>query len=146
MKRLIIFLLLCGFLSCTNDSPKRIIIQTDNAPAAIGPYSQGILAGHTLYTAGQIGLVPETGEMAGEDLESQARQTLDNLNAVLEEAGFSMNDVVSVDVYLSDLSDYSAFNEIYAEYFSESRPARAVVEVTRIPRDAKVEIKLVAVH
>lgn len=138
--------LLFVLLSCTKESSRRTIIQTDNAPAAIGPYSQAIMVGNTLYTAGQIGLVPGTGEMAGEDLESQSRQALDNLKAVLEEAGFSMEDVVSVDVYLHDLDDYSAFNEIYAEYFSESKPARAVVEVSGIPRDAKVEIKLVAVH
>jgi 2-iminobutanoate/2-iminopropanoate deaminase len=103
------------------------------------------LVGNTLYAAGQIGLVPETGELAGEDLESQTRQALNNLQAVLEEAGFTMNEVVSVDVYLKNLDDYSEFNEIYAEYFSESKPARAVVEVSRIPRDAKVEIKLEAV-
>ncbi|MDZ7720490.1 MAG: RidA family protein [Balneolaceae bacterium] len=128
------------------EPPDRTIIQTKNAPAAIGPYSQAILVGNTLYAAGQIGLVPESGELVGEDLESQTRQALHNLQAVLEEAGFTMNDVVSVDVYLSDLNDYSAFNEIYAEYFLEGRPARGVVEVSRIPRDAKVEIKLVAVR
>jgi len=131
-------------LSCVKVPSKRTIIQTEKAPAAIGPYSQGVLVGKTLYAAGQIGLVPGTGEMAGEDLESQTRQALNNLQAVLEEAGFTMNEVVSVDVYLSDMNDYSAFNEIYSEYFSESKPARVVVEVSRIPRDAKVEIKLVA--
>lgn len=103
------------------------------------------MVGNTLYAAGQIGLVPETGELAGEDLESQTRQTLNNLRAVLEAAGYSLSDVVSVDVYLDDLENYSVFNDIYSEYFSESKPARGVVEVARIPRDAKVEIKLVAV-
>ncbi|NBC03741.1 MAG: hypothetical protein GVY20_08575 [Bacteroidetes bacterium] len=143
---LIYSVLLFAILSCAEENSQRTIIQTENAPAAIGPYSQAILVGNTLYAAGQIGLVPGTGEMAGEDLESQTRQALNNLQAVLEEAGFTMQDVVSVDVYLNDLDDYSSFNEIYAEYFSESKPARGVVEVSRIPRDAKVEIKLVAVR
>ncbi|NBC02525.1 MAG: deaminase [Bacteroidetes bacterium] len=142
---LIYSVLLFAILSCAEKPSQRTIIQTENAPAAIGPYSQAILVGNTLYAAGQIGLVPETGELAGEDLESQTRQTLHNLQAVLDEAGFTMNDVVSVDVYLRNLDDYSSFNEIYTEYFSESKPARGVVEVSRIPRDAKVEIKLVAV-
>lgn len=143
---LIYSILLFVILSCEKEPSNRTIIQTENAPAAIGPYSQAILVGHTLYAAGQIGLIPGTGEMAGEDLESQTRQALNNLQAVLDEAGFTMRDVVSVDVYLSDLNDYSAFNDIYAEYFSESKPARGVVEVSRIPRDARVEIKLVAVR
>lgn len=147
MKKYFIFysILLFLALSCTNEPPERSIIQTDNAPAAIGPYSQAVMVGNTLYAAGQIGLVPETGELAGEDLESQTRQTLNNLRAVLEAAGYSLSDVVSVDVYLDDLENYSVFNDIYSEYFSESKPARGVVEVARIPRDAKVEIKLVAV-
>lgn len=138
--------LLLGFISCSDEPPERIIIETEHAPAAIGPYSQGIVTGNTLYASGQIGLVTGTGELAGEDLESQTRQTLENLRAVLNAAGFSMNDVISVDVYLDDLENYSAFNEIYAEYFAEVKPARAVVEVAGIPRDAKVEIKLVAVE
>jgi len=141
---LIYSVLLFVMLSCVKVPSKRTIIQTEKAPAAIGPYSQGVLVGKTLYAAGQIGLDPGTSEMVGLDLESQTRQVLDNLQAVLEEAGFTINEVVSVNVYLSDMNDYSAFNEIYSEYFSESKPARAVVEVSRIPRDAKVEIKLVA--
>jgi len=143
---LIYSVLLFVIISCAEETSRRTLIQTENAPAAIGPYSQAILVGNTLYAAGQIGLVPGTGELAGEDLESQTRQIFHNLQAVLEEAGFTMQDVVSVDVYLNDLDDYSSFNEIYAEYFSESKPARGVVEVSRIPRDAKVEIKLVAVR
>jgi 2-iminobutanoate/2-iminopropanoate deaminase len=140
-------ILFCFVFSCTNDPQRRTIIQTENAPTAIGPYSQAVVVGNTLYAAGQIGLVPETGELAGDDLESQTRQTLDNLKAVLEAGGFSLSDsdVVSVDVYLDDLDNYTAFNEIYSEYFYDSKPARGVVEVSRIPRDAKVEVKLMAV-
>jgi 2-iminobutanoate/2-iminopropanoate deaminase len=133
---------------CSNTEPEsvRAIIQTDSAPEAIGPYSQGILAGNTLYAAGQIGLVPGVGVMAGEGLEPQTRQALDNLGAVLEAAGMGFEDVVSVDVFLSDIEDFSAFNAIYSEYFTETLPARAVVEAARLPRDALVEIKLIAVR
>ena len=131
---------------CTASEPDRVVIETEKAPEAIGPYSQGILAGNTLYAAGQLGLVPETGDMAGDDLAGQTRQALDNLGAVLEAAGMSYEDVVSVDVFLSDIESFSAFNTVYSEYFPENRPARAVVEASRLPRDALVEIKLIAVR
>ena len=134
------------FAACTDAEPGRIVIETEKAPAAIGPYSQGILAGNTLYAAGQLGLVPETGAMAGDGLEGQTRQALDNLGAVLEAAGMSFEDVVSVDVFLDDIESFSAFNAIYSEYFTANRPARAVVEAARLPRDALVEIKLIAVR
>ncbi|MDR9410977.1 MAG: Rid family detoxifying hydrolase, partial [Balneolaceae bacterium] len=112
-KHILIYpVLLFLIYSCSEEPSQRKIIQSESAPAAIGPYSQAIMVGNTLYAAGQIGLVPGTGEMAGEDLETQARQALNNLKAVLEEAGFTMQEVVSVDVYLSDLDDYSSFNEI----------------------------------
>ncbi|MDX1592256.1 MAG: RidA family protein [Balneolaceae bacterium] len=130
---------------CSGSEQERIIIETVDAPAAIGPYSQGILTGNTLYAAGQIGLIPGEGRMAGEDLESQTRQALDNLGAVLEESGMDYQNVVSVDVFLSDIDNFSAFNAIYSEYFTENPPARAVVEAARLPRDALVEIKLIAV-
>lgn len=147
MKKCCFILSLSFFwMSCTEVQPSRISIATENAPEAIGPYSQGILAGNTLYAAGQIGLVPGTGEMAGLDLESQTRQALDNLGAVLKEAGMDFENVVSVDVFLSDIENFSAFNAIYSEYFTENLPARAVVEAARLPRDALVEIKLIAVR
>ena len=142
---LFLFILLFVSLSCTQEQQQRTIIQTDKAPEAIGPYSQGILTGNTLYTAGQVGLDPETGSLVGEDIESQTRQVMSNLKAVLEEAGFDFTDVVSVDVYLLDLSDYALFNEIYIEFFTENPPVRAVVGVQRLPLDAKVEVKLIAV-
>lgn len=123
----------------------KTVVETDRAPAAIGPYSQGVVAGNTLYLAGQIGLVPETGELAGDSMEAQARQVFRNLRAVCEAAGFGFEDVVSVEVYLADMDHYGAFNTIYAEYFEGYRPARAVTEVARIPRDALVEIKMTAV-
>lgn len=124
----------------------KTVIETERAPAAIGPYSQGVVAGNTLYLAGQIGLVPETGELAGETLEAQVRQTFRNLRAVCKAGGFDFSDVVSVEVYLADLDDYDAFNAIYREYFEGYRPARAVLEVSRLPREARVEIKMTAVR
>lgn len=128
-----------------SQTSRRTVIETDRAPAAIGPYSQGVVAGETLYLAGQIGLVPETGELAGDSLEAQARQTFRNLRAVCEAAGYSFSDVVSVDVYLADMDHYGAFNAIYGEFFEGYRPARAVVEVARLPRNALVEVKMTAV-
>ncbi|WP_349294186.1 RidA family protein [Gracilimonas sediminicola] len=121
------------------------IINTDNAPAAVGVYSQAIQVGNTLYLSGQIGLIPESRELAGDDLESQTHQTLKNIRAVLKAAGYEMSDVVKAQVFLDDMNDYSAFNEVYVQYFPENPPARAVVEVSRIPLDAKVEIMVTAV-
>jgi len=134
-------------LSCTQieKSPdNKTVIQTDKAPASIGVYSQAIRSGNTLYLSGQIGLIPETRELAGDDLESQTHQTLRNIQSVLEAAGYAMSDVVKAQVFLDDMNDYSAFNEIYMTYFTTDPPARAVVEVSRIPLDAKVEIMVTA--
>lgn len=145
-------LLLTGlFTSCIeieseHDSAQhRKIIHTDNAPASVGVYSQAIQVGNSLYLSGQIGLVPESRELAGDDLDSQTHQTLKNIKAVLEEAGYTMSDVVKAQVFLDDMNDYGAFNNIYVQYFPENPPARAVVEVSRIPLDAKVEIMFTAV-
>ena len=122
----------------------REVIETDQAPAAIGVYSQAVRVGNTIYVSGQIGLIPETGELAGENLDAQVRQTIRNIEAILQAGGFGLGDVVSAQVFLSDLSDYQAFNEIYVEYFELNPPARMVVEVSRIPREAKVEIMVTA--
>jgi 2-iminobutanoate/2-iminopropanoate deaminase len=129
----------------TNDrTSEREIISTEQAPAAIGVYSQGVKIGSTIYVSGQIGLVPEIGQLAGEDLESQVRQTLANIEAILNAGGLALEDVVSAQVFLSDLNDYQAFNGIYVDYFEYNPPARMVVEVSRIPRDAKIEIMVTA--
>ncbi len=139
------------FTSCveieseTSTEIQKKIINTDNAPAAVGVYSQAIQVGNTLYLSGQIGLIPESRELAGADLESQTHQTLKNIRAVLKAAGYEMSDVVKAQVFLDDMNDYSAFNEVYVQYFPENPPARAVVEVSRIPLDAKVEIMVTAV-
>jgi len=119
-------------------------VQTEKAPAAIGPYSQAVQAGPWVYVSGQIPLVPETGEMAGDDFETQARQVLANVQAVLEAAGCGLSDVVAADVFLTDLKNFQAFNELYADFFGDHKPARAVVEVSALPRGAQLEMKCTA--
>lgn len=123
----------------------RKIISTPGAPEAAGPYSQAVQVGHTLYLAGQVGLDPQTGNLAGESLEMQTRQALNNIRAVLEAAGFSIAEVVDVQVFLTDVGQYSAFNDLYAQWFGENPPARTLVEVSELPISAKVEIKVTAV-
>jgi len=120
------------------------IIHTDKAPAAIGPYSQAIKVGSWIYVSGQIALAPSTGELVGDKLEDQARQALSNLLQILRAADFALTDVASVDVFLTDISQFSSFNQIYGEFFASHKPARAVVEVKALPRAAKVEVKCVA--
>lgn len=119
-------------------------INTEKAPAAIGPYSQAVGVGPWLYVSGQLALVPGTGELAGSSIPDQARQALENLGQILASAGFALTDVVSVDVFLTDITQFAAFNEIYAAFFGGHKPARAVVEVKGLPRGARVEVKCVA--
>lgn len=119
-------------------------ISTEGAPAAIGPYSQAVEADGWIFTAGQIGLDPRTGEFVGPGVEDQARQALENLGAVLEAAGVGLEDAVKTTVFLADMGDYAAVNEIYAEYFSAPYPARAAVEAAELPKGARVEIEVVA--
>ena len=120
------------------------VIQTDQAPAAIGPYSQGITAAPFLFVSGQLGIQPKTGELVSSDFKIQAKQALENLLQIVLAAGYNLNQIVAVDVFVTDLNNFANFNEIYAEYFSEHRPARAVVEVSRLPKDACIEIKCIA--
>ena len=120
-------------------------IQTPNAPAAIGPYSQAIQAGGTIYVSGQLPINPATGEFAGADIRAQARQSLENIKAILAAAGADMAHVVKTTVLLQDMADFFAMNEAYAEYFSEPYPARAAFQVAKLPKDALVEIEAVAV-
>lgn len=119
------------------------IVSTDKAPKAIGPYSQAVVVGEMVYTSGQIGLNPETMEMR-ETLEEQAHQVCKNLMAVLEAAGSSINNVIKTTVFLDDINDFVAVNEIYAQYFTEPFPARSAVEVAKLPKLAKVEIEVIA--
>jgi 2-iminobutanoate/2-iminopropanoate deaminase len=119
-------------------------IQTSDAPAAIGPYSQAKVSGGLLYTAGQIPLDPRTMEMVGGGIEGQTRQVLANLDAVLAEAGSSWEAVVKTTVFLADLKDFAAFNAIYEQHLEGAKPARSTVQVAALPRGAAVEIELVA--
>jgi 2-iminobutanoate/2-iminopropanoate deaminase len=121
-------------------------ILTDKAPKPIGPYSQGIIVdGRLVYTAGQVAIDPLTNQIVEGDIRIQTRQALKNVEAILTSAGASMNSVVKTIVFLKDFNDFSAMNEVYAEFFSGSAPARSTVEVARLPRDMKVEIEAVAV-
>lgn len=121
-------------------------IKTPLAPAAIGPYSQGILVGDTLYCSGQIAIDPETGSLVTGSAESETERVLDNLGAVLRAARMDFENVVRCTVYLIDINDYAQVNEVYARYFSEAPPAREAVQVTALPRGARVEIACVAVR
>ncbi len=119
-------------------------VHSDGAPAAIGPYSQAIVSGGFVFTAGQIALDPASGEVVGADAATQAERVLENLSAVLEAAGSSMGDVVKTTVYLVDLNDYASVNEVYARYFTEPFPARSALGVSELPRGARVEIDAIA--
>lgn len=120
------------------------VIATPNAPEAIGPYSQAIQVGNTLYLAGQIAIDPATNEVTPGTIEEETRLVLTNLQAVVEAAGFSMSDVVSTSVFMADLNEFPQMNAVYAEFFPEAPPARATVQVARLPRDVKIEISAIA--
>lgn len=122
------------------------VIQTDAAPAAVGPYSQGISAGNTAYISGQLPIDPATGQFPGTDIISQTRQSLNNVEAVLTANGMTMADVVKATVYMTDISEFTAMNEVYAEFFTAPYPARAAFQVAALPKGAKVEIEVIAVH
>ena len=119
-------------------------ISTDKAPAAIGPYSQGIIAGNMLYASGQIPINPATGEIEGEDIKEQARLVMKNIGALLSAAGTDYTQVVKTTCFLADMNDFAAMNEVYASFFKEPFPARTTVEVARLPKDVLVEIEAIA--
>ena len=122
-----------------------LAIHTDNAPAAIGPYSQAIQAGNTIYVSGQLPIDPATGAFAGEDIAAQTRQSLTNIKAILAAAGADMSNVVKTTVLLADIADFAAMNAVYAEFFTAPYPARAAFQVACLPKNALVEIECVAV-
>ena len=122
---------------------EKIVVKTDKAPAALGPYSAGIRAGNFVFTAGQIPVDPATGTMP-ETIEEQTRQSLTNVKAILEAAGTDMAHVVKTTVFLQDMGDFAAMNGVYAEFFTGDCPARSAVEVARLPKNARVEIEAVA--
>ena len=121
-----------------------MIINTNKAPAAVGPYVQAIKAGTMLFSSGQLGLIPETGALP-EGVQAQTRQSLANIQAILDEAGFAKSDIVKTTVFIKDMNDFGAVNAIYADFFGDSKPARSCVEVARLPKDGLVEIEFVAV-
>ncbi|MGZ7443311.1 RidA family protein [Paenibacillus sp. TH7-28] len=120
------------------------VISTTSAPGAIGPYSQGVQLGDLVFTSGQLGLVPETGQFA-EGVEAQAAQALRNVKAVLEAAGSGLDKVVKTTVFLKDMNDFAKVNEVYGSFFAEPFPARSAVEVARLPKDGLIEIEVIAV-
>ncbi len=121
------------------------IINTSNAPAAVGPYSQAIEVNGTLYVSGQIPFVPSTMTLVSEDIEEQTKQSLENVGAILKEAGYEFKDVVKAVVFIKDMNDFTKINGVYEKYLGEVKPARACVEVARLPKDVKVEIEVIAV-
>jgi len=121
-------------------------VQTDKAPKAIGPYSQAIVAGDLVFCAGQVALDPKSGEVVSGEIREQARRVLDNLAAVLDAAGSGMDRVVKTTVFLTDFAEFGAMNEVYAERFGAHRPARSTVQVSFLPRGARIEIECIAVR
>ena len=126
-------------------SVKKRAIETADAPRAIGPYSQAIVANGFVYTAGQVGTDPKTGNLVEGGIVEQTEQALKNIEAVLKASGIGLNDVVKTTVFLADMNDFAKMNEIYAKRFKQPFPARSTVQVSRLPRDAKIEIETVAV-
>lgn len=124
---------------------KKDIIETQKAPSAIGPYSQAIKVGDLLFLSGQISIKPETNEFIDGEVEVQTEQVLENIKAILEAGGSSLEGVVKVSIYLQDIKDFALVNKIYSKYFEDSLPARACVEVSNLPKNAKVEIEAIAI-
>lgn len=120
------------------------LVSPQNGPAPVGPYSPGVVANGFLFVSGQIPLDPATGQMVKDSFESQVRQTLNNLRSVVEGAGLTLNHVVKVTIFLTDLANFDHLNQIYSEYFGESKPARATVQAARLPKDVDVEIECIA--
>jgi len=121
-------------------------ISSDAAPKAIGPYSPAVRAGQLLFVSGQVPIDPATGEMVADDIAAQTRRVLDNIGALLTAAGRSFGDVVRTTVFLADMNDFGAMNQVYGQYFSQPYPARATVQVARLPKDSRVEIDVIATY
>ncbi len=124
---------------------RKTIIQTPKAPAAIGPYSQAVVVGDMIYTSGMIPIIPETGELCTGDIREQARQAIGNLVALLTEAGSDADHVIKTTVFIKDMNDFAAVNEVYSTFFTKDCPARSCVEVARLPKDVLIEIECIAI-
>lgn len=125
---------------------KKQIILTENAPAPIGPYSQAVKVDGTLYVSGQIPMNPLTGEMENENIEAETNRVMQNIEAILETAGYSFSDVVKATIFITDMNMFARINAVYANYFTSNPPARETVQVVRLPKDANVEISVIAVQ
>jgi 2-iminobutanoate/2-iminopropanoate deaminase len=123
----------------------REIIETSSAPSPIGPYSQAVRGNGFIFVSGQIPMCPDTGTVAGSDIASQTRQVMQNIEAILKAAGVGLDKVVKTTVFLSNLDDFSGFNRVYEEYFGEAKPARATVQVARLPKEVLLEIEAIAI-
>lgn len=119
------------------------VLNTEKAPAAVGPYSQGMQAGNFIYVSGQLPLDAETKVMVSDSIEAATRKSLENCKAIVESAGASFSDVVKVEIFLKDMNEFAAMNGVYSEFFTDHKPARACVEVARLPLDAKIEIQMI---
>lgn len=139
------FLLFVLALTANAQSSRKRAVESADAPKAIGPYSQAIIVNGFVYTAGQIGTDPKTGTLVEGGIAEQTEQALKNLAAVLKAAGSSLDDAVKTTVFLADMNDFAKMNEVYVRFFKKPYPARSTVEVARLPRDAKIEIEVVAV-
>jgi 2-iminobutanoate/2-iminopropanoate deaminase len=147
-KRIVFVFIVILFLGCDSDEADQVtkeIIKSPDAPAAIGPYSQAIKVGNTLYCSGQIAIDPKTGELVTENIEAETKQVLDNLGAVLKEAGMDYSDVVQATVYMTDMENYKRINEVYGQYFTKNPPSRVAVQVANLPKYVNVEISCIAV-
>jgi 2-iminobutanoate/2-iminopropanoate deaminase len=122
----------------------KLVINTENAPAAIGPYSQAIVCNGMVYCSGQIPIDPKTGELVSQSIEAETKQVLENISAVLKEAGCGFEHVIKANIFIKDMNDFTKINEVYASYFKAPYPARACVEVSRLPKDVRVEIEVIA--
>ena len=143
------FIFIIGLLiNCGSNDASYVtkeVIKSPDAPAAIGPYSQAIKVGHTLYCSGQIAIDPQTGELVTESIEAETEQVLENLGAVLREAGMDFSDVVQATVYMTDMENYKKINDVYGQYFTKNPPSRAAVQVANLPKYVNVEIACIAV-
>ena len=142
-----VIILLAATTSCTfrQVRPTMQSVHTDNAPAAIGPYSQAVVANGFVFTAGQVPFDPQTMQLVEGDIGAQTEQVMKNLRAILQQAGADLSTVVKTTVFLKDMNDFAGMNEVYARHFGDHKPARSTVQVARLPRDAGVEIECVAV-
>lgn len=142
---IVVLIFITGCHSTPQNSVHKRVIKSTAAPAAIGPYSQAIFVGNTLYCSGQIAINPETGALVTETIEAETKQVLENLGAILKEAGMDYSDVVQATVYLTNMENYKRINEVYGQYFKENPPARAAIQVANLPKYVNVEICCTAV-